>query len=279
MSHIVTVRNVSIGPGRPLTIIAGPCVIESLDHCLRIAEETAAICRRLRLPYVFKASFDKANRTSIHSFRGPGLHDGLRILETVREKLGMPVLSDIHEPSQAAAAGEVLDIVQIPAFLCRQTDLLAAAAKTGKPVNIKKGQFMAPEQMEQAVAKVREAGNRQALLTERGTVFGYGRLVNDMTGLAVMRTFAPVIFDATHSCQLPGGAGTHSSGLRDYVPLLARSAVAAGVDGLFLEVHDAPERARSDAATVWPLDQLEPLLAVCAKIHATTQPVSPREQP
>ncbi|MCK6486226.1 MAG: 3-deoxy-8-phosphooctulonate synthase [Phycisphaerae bacterium] len=266
--HSVPVADWSIGRGAPLSLIAGPCVIESRDHSLRIADSIAAICRRLKIPYVFKASFDKANRTSIDSFRGPGLEDGLRILSAVRDRAGLPVLSDIHEPAQAAAAGEVLDILQIPAFLCRQTDLLVAAARTGKVVNIKKGQFMGPDQMKPAVDKIRETGNARVLLTERGTFFGYGRLVNDLTGIEVMQELAPVVFDATHSCQLPGGAGTQSGGLRRFVPLLARAAVAAGCDALFLEVHDNPDQARSDAATVWPLDRLESLLSVCLRVRA-----------
>lgn len=272
----VSIGPFSIGPDQPLAVIAGPCVIESVEHCLLVGKTAAGVCRRLGVNYVFKASFDKANRTSVTGFRGPGLEKGLRILSKVREALGVPLLSDIHEPGQADAAGQFLDVIQVPAFLCRQTDLLAAAARTGKPVNVKKGQFMAPEQMQQAVQKVRETGNERVLLTERGTFFGYGRLVNDMTALDVMRQYAPVIFDATHSCQLPGGAGTHSGGLRQCVPLLARAAMAAGVDGLFLEIHDSPERAKSDAASVWPLDQFEPLLEQCLRIREALRPAAPR---
>lgn len=257
----------TVGPGRPMLLIAGPCVIESAEHCLRLAEAIATIAQRYELPYVFKASFDKANRTSIHSFRGPGLHDGLAVLERVKRALGLPVLSDIHEPSQAAPAGEVLDCIQIPAFLCRQTDLLIAAARTGRCINIKKGQFLAPEKMRNAVEKVRESGNPNVLLTERGTMFGYERLVNDMTALEILRGYAPVVFDATHSVQYPGGAQNVTAGHREYIPLLSRAAVAAGVDGLFLEVHDNPAAARSDAATVWPLDRLDGLLRTCARIR------------
>ena len=257
----------TLGPGRPLVLIAGPCVIESYDHSLRLAERISAIAARLELPYVFKASFDKANRSSIDSPRGPGLEEGLAILHRVREAVGAAVLSDVHEPAQASAAGEVLDCLQIPAFLCRQTDLLVACAKTGKCVNIKKGQFLAPEKMALAVEKVRAAGNDNVLLTERGTFFGYERLVNDMTGLEVMRRMAPVVFDATHSVQYPGGGGTTTGGRREAVPLLTRAAVAAGIDGLFVEVHDDPPNAMSDAATVWPLDQLEDLLRPCVKIR------------
>lgn len=257
-----------VGPGRPLLLIAGPCVIESLDHCLRLGERIATVAKAVGLPYVFKASFDKANRSSVHSFRGPGLEEGLKILGRVKKDLGVPVLSDIHEPAQAAPAADVLDCLQIPAFLCRQTDLLLACGRAGRAVNIKKGQFLSPEKMALAAEKVRETGNANVLLTERGTTFGYERLVNDMSGLAVMRQFAPVVFDATHSVQHPGSSGTTTGGAREYIPLLARAAVAAGVDALFLEVHDDPSNAKSDAATVWPLEKLEPLLRSCAEIHA-----------
>jgi len=257
----------TLGPGQPLLLIAGPCVIESAAHTLRLAEGLAAVARRLEMPFVFKASYDKANRSSIRSYRGPGLHDGLAILERVRQDLGVPVLSDIHEPAQAEPAGRVLDCVQIPAFLCRQTDLLVAAARTGKCVNIKKGQFLAPQRTRLAVQKVRESGNDNVLLTERGTTFGYERLVNDFTALAVMRRFAPVVFDATHSVQQPGQEGEATGGAREYVPLLARAAVAAGIDGLYLEVHDAPDHALSDASNQWPLDQLEPLLHSLLRIR------------
>jgi 2-dehydro-3-deoxyphosphooctonate aldolase (KDO 8-P synthase) len=264
----VDVGPFKIGPAQPLALIAGPCVIESAEHSLLIARRVADICRRLSINYIFKASFDKANRTSITGFRGPGLERGLETLANVRRAVGVPVLTDIHLPDQAALAGEVCDLVQIPAFLCRQTDLLVAAAKTGKPVNIKKGQFMAPEQMTQAVGKVREAGNERVLLTDRGTFFGYSRLVNDFTSIPTMQQLAPVVFDATHSCQLPGGQGHQSGGLRQFVPLLAKAAVAAGADALFLEVHDRPDEAKSDPATVLPLDHLEDLLRTCARIAA-----------
>jgi 2-dehydro-3-deoxyphosphooctonate aldolase (KDO 8-P synthase) len=257
----------AIGTGQPLALIAGPCVIESTEHCLKVAEFVAPLCRKLGINYIFKCSFDKANRTSVSGFRGPGLEDGLRTLAAVRKKAGVPVLTDIHVPDQAAPAGEVCDLLQIPAFLCRQTDLLVSAAKTGKPVNIKKGQFMAPEQMGEAVRKVRDSGNDRVLLTDRGSFFGYGRLVNDFTALPVMQQYAPVVFDATHSCQLPGGQGYQSGGLRQYVPLLARAAMAVGADALFLEVHDRPDEAKSDAASVFPLDQLEGLLVTCCRIR------------
>ena len=270
MDTLETVRlgSLTIGRGQPLVFIAGPCVLESREHALRLGEQIAGVARRVGLPYVFKASYDKANRSSGKSFRGPGLEDGLKILADVRAKLGVPVLSDIHEPAHAAPAGQVLDALQIPAFLCRQTDLLLAAGRTGKCVNIKKGQFLAPAKMELAVAKVRETGNANVLVTDRGTTFGYERLINDFTGLAVMRRFAPVVFDATHSVQHPGGAGSVTGGQRADIPLLTRAAVAVGIDALFMEVHDDPDHAASDAATVWPLAQLEDVLATCVRIRA-----------
>ena len=256
-----------IGRGQPLALIAGPFIIESTDHCLKVAETTARICERLGVNYIFKCSFDKANRTSAKGFRGPGSESGLRTLLEVKKTLGVTTLTDIHLPNQAAPVAEACDVLQIPAFLCRQTDLLTSAAKTGKPINIKKGQFMAPEQMQQAVNKVKDAGNDRVLVSDRGTFFGYGRLVNDFTCVPVMQAFAPVVFDATHSCQIPGGRGTESGGLREFVPILARASVAAGADALFIEVHDRPDEAKSDAATVFPLDELEALLATCLRVH------------
>lgn len=253
------IGRVKIG-GAPLALIAGPCVIESQAHTLRMAESIRDICAALKMPFVFKASFDKANRSSIHSFRGPGLKEGLRILGLVRKQIGVPVLSDIHEPTQAAPAGEVLDCLQIPAFLCRQTDLLAAAAATGRCVNVKKGQFLSPEEMSNVAAKLSESGCDNFLFTERGTFFGYNRLVNDMTAIPRMQQYAPAVFDATHSCQQPGGAGNMSGGERQYVGTLAAAAVAAGADALFMEVHDDPPNAKSDPATVYPLDGLRSLL-------------------
>jgi len=250
----------------PLALIAGPCVIESRAHTLRMAEAIQKICRDRAVPFVFKASFDKANRSSIDSFRGPGLEEGLAILGAVRSTLDLPVLSDIHLPEQARAAGEVLDCVQVPAFLCRQTDLLVAAAHTGRCVNVKKGQFMSPEEMANVAVKLGESGCDNFTFTERGTFFGYNRLVNDMTSIDRMRTLAPVVFDATHSCQLPGGAGTSSGGQRKYVGTLAAAAVAAGADALFMEVHDDPDNARSDPATVYPLGQLGALLDRLSRI-------------
>lgn len=267
-----TIKQVDIGPvtvgrGAPLVLIAGPCVIESQEHTLKLAELIRSIAAELKVPFVFKASYDKANRSSATGFRGPGLDEGLRILERVKSRVDVPVLSDIHEPAEAPAAGEVLDVIQIPAFLCRQTSLLVAAAETQKPVNIKKGQFMSPEEMFNAVGKVRGAGNDRVLLTERGTFFGYHRLVNDMTAIPRMQQMAPVVFDATHSCQLPGEQGTQSGGRREFVPTLARAAVAAGADALFLEVHDDPDNAKSDPATVLPFEQLRELLQACLKMR------------
>ncbi|MCZ6655157.1 MAG: 3-deoxy-8-phosphooctulonate synthase [Planctomycetota bacterium] len=270
MSRIseVAVGPVSIGEGRPLALLAGPCVIESERHTIRLAEAIREICARLNFPFIFKASFDKANRSSIESYRGPGLDEGLRILAKTRDAIDGPVLTDIHEASQAQPVGEALDLIQIPAFLCRQTDLLAAAAKTGKPVNVKKGQFLSPEEMKNVVDKIKANGNEQVLLTERGTFFGYNRLVNDMTAIPRMRALAPVVFDATHSCQMPGGLGFQSGGNREYAATLAQAAVAAGADAIFIEVHDDPDNAMSDPATVWPLDQLEALLRKCQAIRA-----------
>jgi 2-dehydro-3-deoxyphosphooctonate aldolase (KDO 8-P synthase) len=259
--------DLTIGRGQPLALIAGPCVIESRDHTLRMADAIARITRRLGLPLVFKASYDKANRSSIDGFRGPGPREGLAILAEVRRELGIRILSDVHIPDQAGAAGEVLDCLQVPAFLCRQTDLLLAVGKNGKCVNIKKGQFMSPEEMGNVVAKITSTDNRNILLTERGTFFGYNRLVNDLTSIGRMQAYAPVVFDATHSCQLPGAAGDRSGGLRQFVEPLALAAVAAGADALFLEVHDQPDLALSDSATAYPLEDLERLLRRCLRVH------------
>jgi 2-dehydro-3-deoxyphosphooctonate aldolase (KDO 8-P synthase) len=271
----VRVGSVGIGGGNPLILIAGPCVIEDESHLLRVGEELLSICGREGVPLILKASFDKANRSSHRSYRGPGLTEGLRILGRVKAKLGLPILSDIHETTQVPAAAEVLDILQIPAFLCRQTDLLLAAGRTGKPVSVKKGQFLAPDDMGNVVEKIRSTGNQQILVTERGTTFGYHNLVVDMRGLSIMRGLGvPVIFDATHSVQLPGGAGTASSGQRDFVPPLTRAAVAAGCDGLFLEVHPDPNEAPSDGPNMLPLNALPSLLAeVMAIQRALGRPV------
>lgn len=253
--------------GGPLFVIGGPCVIESAELCFSIARHVKGVCDRLGLTYIFKASFDKANRSSNSSFRGPGLTDGLVVLERVKRDLGVPVLTDVHESDQVPVAAKVVDILQVPAFLARQTDLLVACGQSGRAVNIKKGQFMSPQEMGNAVEKVRSAGGSQVLLTERGTFFGYNRLVNDFTGLAVMKQLGcPVIFDVTHSTQQPAGMGNQSGGNPQFSPLLARAAVAAGVDGLFLECHPDPRHARSDAATMLGLDEVEPLLTQCRQI-------------
>lgn len=255
-----------------LGVIVGPCVIESRDHTLALADAIQCICRQYHVPLVFKASFDKANRSSINSFRGPGLERGLSILSAVRDAFDIPVLSDVHLPTQAAAAGEVLDCLQIPAFLCRQTDLLVAAAATGRCVNVKKGQFMSPEEMGNVAIKLRESECGNFMLTERGTFFGYNRLVNDMTSIAKMHAYAPVVFDATHSCQLPGAGGSISGGQRQYVEPLALAAVAAGADAVFLEVHDDPDKAKSDPATVFPLARLGALLDKLIRIAELVRP-------
>ncbi len=253
----------------PLFVIAGPCVIESAELCLQIATRVKSICEKLGLVYVFKASFDKANRSSNASFRGPGIKDGLAILDQVKRQVGVPVLTDVHEPDHAAEAARVVDILQVPAFLARQTDLLLACGATGKTINVKKGQFMAPQEMALAIEKIKSTGNQNILLTERGTFFGYNRLVNDFTGLAVMKSFkVPVVFDITHSTQQPAGLGNTSGGNPQYSPLLARAAVAAGVDGIFLECHPDPKNAKSDAATMLGLDEVEPLLTQCKQIAA-----------
>jgi 2-dehydro-3-deoxyphosphooctonate aldolase (KDO 8-P synthase) len=251
-----------VGLDRPLFLIAGPCVAESRDLVLHTASTLKDICARLGVPFIFKASFDKANRSSGKSFRGPGREAGLALLAEVRETVGVPVLTDVHTPDDVKAAAEVVDVLQTPAFLCRQTDLIEAAAASGKPVNIKKGQFLAPGDMAQVVAKAHAAGGAgRTLVCERGVSFGYNNLVVDMRGLAVMRqTGCPVVFDATHSVQLPGGQGDRSGGQREFVPVLARAAVAAGVAGLFMETHPDPARALSDGPNAWPLDRMEDLL-------------------
>jgi 2-dehydro-3-deoxyphosphooctonate aldolase (KDO 8-P synthase) len=262
----------AIGGGAPLALLAGPCVIESETHALRMARALADLTRRLGIPYVFKASFDKANRSSLSSFRGPGLRDGLRILKTVKEEVGVPVLSDIHEPQQAEPAAAVIDILQIPAFLCRQTDLLLAAGRTGKAVNIKKGQFLSPWDIRHGIDKVLSTGNERVLVTERGTTFGYQNLVVDFRGLVIMRGFGwPVVMDATHAVQLPGGRGDASGGQAEFIPFLARAAVAVGIDALFCEVHDDPAAARSDGPNALPLPRLEPLLRQVLAIGAALE--------
>jgi 2-dehydro-3-deoxyphosphooctonate aldolase (KDO 8-P synthase) len=252
---------VVIGGGAPLAVIAGPCVIESRDSALRHGERLAAIARELSIGLVFKASYDKANRTSGGSFRGIGRDEGLAILAAVRDATGLPVLTDVHEREDVDAVAEVVDVLQTPAFLCRQTDFIQQVARAGKPVNLKKGQFLSPWEMRHVVEKARAVGNEQVLVTERGASFGYQNLVSDMRSLVVLgETGCPVVFDATHSVQLPGGAGDASGGQREFVPALARAAVAVGVDAVFLEAHEDPSRALSDAATSFPLDQLASLL-------------------
>ena len=255
------IGTVPFGGRRPLVLFAGLCVIESEDHTLRIAGRLREICREVPVPLVFKASYDKANRTSIESYRGPGMERGLEILARVKKELGLPILIDFHRPEDAEAVSRVAAIIQVPAFLCRQTDMLLAAAETGLPVNVKKGQFLAPEDVRHITAKCEAAGNRKVVITERGASFGYHNLVSDFRALPIIRGFgSPVIFDATHSVQLPGGGEGRSGGRREFVPGLARAAAAVGIDGLFLETHDRPEESRSDAASVLPLDQLPGLL-------------------
>ncbi|SEO73422.1 3-deoxy-8-phosphooctulonate synthase [Propionispora vibrioides] len=259
--NTVKIGNITVGGQNPIALIAGPCVIEDPQRTLKIGQSIKAIAERLGVPYIFKASFDKANRSSHSSFRGPGLEEGLAILKHIKETLKVPVLSDIHCSNQIEAAAAVLDILQIPAFLSRQTDLLHQAALTGKVVNVKKGQFLAPNDMKNVINKLREAGNENILLTERGASFGYNNLVADMRGLPIMRSMGyPVVFDATHCVQLPGGAGTSSAGQREFVPYLTRAAVATGIDVLFMEVHDNPEEALSDGPNMLYVDQLEDLL-------------------
>jgi 2-dehydro-3-deoxyphosphooctonate aldolase (KDO 8-P synthase) len=260
-SKIIKIGGFEIGGGRPLALIAGPCVIESADSALRHAAFIKNVADRVGMPFIFKSSYDKANRTSLSSFRGPGLEDGLRILAQVRREIGVPVLTDVHEKEQAALVKESADVLQIPAFLCRQTDLLLSAAATGLPVNIKKGQFLSPWDVRNIVEKIVSTGNEQVMVTERGASFGYNNLVSDMRSLVVLGELGyPVVFDATHSLQLPGGLGKASGGERRYIPALARAAVAVGIDALFMEVHENPDRALSDGPNSLPLGELEELL-------------------
>jgi 2-dehydro-3-deoxyphosphooctonate aldolase (KDO 8-P synthase) len=257
----VTAGGVSLGGGAPLVLVAGPCVIESPDHAALLAESLVKIASRCGVPLIFKASYDKANRTSLTSFRGPGIDEGLKVLADIKRRFGVPILTDIHEASHAAPAADVVDVLQIPAFLSRQTDLLVAAARTGRTINLKKGQFLAPGDMKHAVAKVVESGNSQVFVTERGFSFGYNNLVVDMRAFPMLRSLGyPVVYDATHSLQLPGGGDGVTGGQPEYIEPLASAAVAAGIDGLFIEVHDNPSRAKSDGKNALPLDRLEPLL-------------------
>jgi len=276
---VATLRDMVIGPGHPIILMAGPCVVESEQHATGLAEALVDITTRVGIPLIFKASYDKANRTSNRSFRGPGIREGLRVLGAIKSRFNVPIVTDIHEASEAAVAAEVADVLQIPAFLSRQTDLIVAAARTGRVVNIKKGQFLAPDDMKHAVAKVTSEGNPNVVVTERGTSFGYHNLVVDMRGFPMMRELAiPVIFDVTHSLQLPGAGDGVTAGLAQYITPLASAGVAAGVDGIFLEVHEEPSRAMSDAQNALRLDLLEPLLrrrlAIDAIVKSSAQPVS-----
>jgi 2-dehydro-3-deoxyphosphooctonate aldolase (KDO 8-P synthase) len=265
--HPVSVGSITIGDGHPLVLIGGPCAIEGEPFMLDVATRLRDITAKAGVPFIFKSSYDKANRTSIRSYRGPSLSEGLEILQKIKDVVGVPVLSDVHTVEEVEPAAAVLDVLQIPAFLCRQTDLVVAAAKTGKPVNVKKGQFLAPWDTKNIVEKVRSVGNDQVLLTERGASFGYNNLVSDMRSLVVMRSFdVPVVFDATHSVQLPGGAGTASGGQREFVPHLARAAVATGCDALFMEIHPDPDHAPSDGPNMLRLDDLPALLAQVTQI-------------
>ena len=269
MSVQIKTGNIIIGQGSPLALIAGPCVIENYEKTREVAVHLKEITSKLEMPFIFKASFDKANRTSITAYRGPGLNDGLRVLQDIKEELGIPILSDVHRISEISAAARSLDIIQIPAFLCRQTDMIIEAAKTGKPLNIKKGQFLAPWDIANVAEKITSTGNRRILITERGTMFGYNNLVVDFRGLRMIRQFGyPVIFDATHSVQLPGGAGASSGGQREYAPTLARAAAAAGVDAIFIEVHSNPDQALCDGPNSLKLETIYDLLSQLKSIHA-----------
>lgn len=267
--HTVTIENIAIGPEQPLALIAGPCVLESRDLAFTVAERVRRLTTELGIPYIFKSSFDKANRSSISSYRGPGIDAGLEILAAVRREFSIPVCTDFHEPAQAALLADVVDLLQVPAFLCRQTDMLLAAAQSGKATSVKKGQFQAPWDMKNVVDKFTAGGNHRLLLTERGASFGYNNLIVDMRSLVVMRELGyPVIFDATHSVQLPGGTGTATGGERQYIPALVRAAVAVGIDALFMEVHPDPEKGLSDATNMWPLGELRPILESALRLHS-----------
>jgi 2-dehydro-3-deoxyphosphooctonate aldolase (KDO 8-P synthase) len=268
----VTLRDMVVGDGHPIVLMAGPCVVESEAHAMALADALVEITTRVGVPFIFKASYDKANRTSANSYRGPGITEGLRVLAAIKSRFNVPIVTDIHEAAEAAIAAEVADVLQIPAFLSRQTDLLVAAARTGKVVNIKKGQFMAPHDMRHAVAKLAAAGNRSILVTERGVSFGYNNLVVDMRAFPMLQALGyPVIFDVTHSLQLPGGGEGVSGGLPEYIEPLASAGVAAGVDAVFMEVHDNPAKALSDGANALRLDRLEPLLRKLTRIDAAAR--------
>lgn len=276
MGTIVEVEKLRIGKGMPLAIIAGPCVIEDFDTTFHIASKLKQLTRQLQLSFIFKASFDKANRTSVTSYRGPGLEEGLKILTAIKTDLEIPVMSDVHEIGQVEKVAEVLDVIQVPAFLCRQTDFILAVARSKRPVNIKKGQFLAPWDVANIVEKLTSVGNNRILLTERGAMFGYNNLVVDFRSIPIMQSIGfPVIFDATHSVQLPGGAGSSSGGQREYAPLLARAAVAAGADGVFCEVHPDPDNALCDGPNSLPLDRLADLFSRLNAIHQVVNSGAP----
>jgi len=270
--HIVKVKDFFVGKGQPLTIISGPCVIENEEHTLRCAEILKKMLSKLPVQFIFKASYDKANRSSIHSFRGPGCEEGLRILEKVKNEFDVPVLTDIHTPEEAKHAKDVVDVLQIPAFLCRQTDLIVACAQTGKVVHAKKGQFMAPQEMENVAQKIQASGNNNIILVDRGTSFGYNNLVSDMRAIPIMKSFGfPVTFDASHSTQFPGGNKTSTGGDRKFIPTLAKAAVAAGADAIFIESHTSPQDALSDSATIFPLAELQKLVEILHALYETVQ--------
>src|ERR1700733_10633714 len=268
MKRQVQVKDFVIGEGQPLAVMSGPCVIESEEHTLNTAELLKKIFSKHKVNYIFKSSYDKANRSSVSSFRGPGLEEGLRILEKVKKELDLPILTDVHTPAEAVVAGEVCDIIQIPAFLCRQTDLLIAAGKTKAVINVKKGQFLAPWDMENVIKKILSVGNKKIIVTDRGTTFGYSNLVTDFRGIPIMQGFGfPVCFDATHSVQLPGGLGDQSGGQKEFIPILAKAAIAVGADCLFIETHPDPKNAKSDAATVLDLKDLPGLLEELIQLY------------
>lgn len=267
-----TIKNFKVGPKQRLTVMSGPCVIESKEHTLQCAQKLVEIFKDFDINFIFKASFDKANRSSIDSYRGPGLEDGLEILKAVKDKLDIPIVTDVHTPEQAKAAAEICDIIQIPAFLCRQTDLVVACAQTNAVINVKKGQFLAPWDMSQVVSKIESAGHKKIILVDRGTSFGYNNLVSDMRGIPIMQDLGyPVCFDASHSVQLPGGLGTSSGGQREFIPTLARSAIAAGANLLFIESHPNPELALSDKASVFPFKDLPKFLSEIEKLYQVVQ--------
>lgn len=268
----LNMRDFAIGEGEALTVVSGPCIIESEAHALRCAEFLTTLFAKRKVNFIFKASYDKANRSSIHSFRGPGLEEGLKILEKIKETFGVPVFTDVHSPEEAQEAAEICDIIQIPAFLCRQTDLVVACAKTQVGVNVKKGQFMAPWDIKNVIDKIKSCGNEKILLTERGTSFGYNNLVSDMRSIPIMQQFGyPVLFDATHSAQLPGGLGDRSGGQREFIPILAKAAIASGCNGIYAESHPNPQEAKSDAATVLAFADLPKLLDEWERIYEAVQ--------